>query len=145
MNDKHLKLLTAVSQGKGEICTAVAEAMQELQLYRALCDGYTLDELRRMSLTFKAQIDVLRGRGNASAVEEFLLVWFDTTEEWVAVLPNGRVLRGKWGAVGYALNAALEHLGRGEAEFDVIDLGGDGPTYRYVKNDEYWQNGEEAE
>lgn len=62
MNDKHLKLLTAVSQGKGEICTAVAEAMQELQLYRALCDGYTLDELARMSLTFKAQIDVLRGR-----------------------------------------------------------------------------------
>lgn len=42
--------------------SAIAEAMQELRLYRALCDGYTLDELVRMSLTFKAQIDVLRGR-----------------------------------------------------------------------------------
>lgn len=38
------------------------ELEQELQLYRALCHGYTLDEMGRMSLTFKAQIDVLRGR-----------------------------------------------------------------------------------
>lgn len=34
----------------------------ELGLYRALCAGYTLEELRGMSLTFKSQIEVLRGR-----------------------------------------------------------------------------------
>ena len=51
---------------------AIGEAMQELRLYRALCDGYTLDELRSMSLTFKAQIDVLRGRREEDASDPAL-------------------------------------------------------------------------
>lgn len=75
-----------------------------------------------------------------SAIEEFVAVWFEATEEWVAILPNGHVLRGKWGAVGYAVNAALQYLGRGEAEFQLPD-GGDGTFYRYVKDEEHWQEG----
>lgn len=34
-------------------------ALAELQLYRALCEGYTLEELQRMSLTFKTQIEAI--------------------------------------------------------------------------------------
>lgn len=35
---------------------------ERVALAVALCDGYTLEELRGMSLTFKSQIEVLRGR-----------------------------------------------------------------------------------
>lgn len=118
---------------------------QRDQLLAALED--LLDEappLWEASERAAAAIAAVKGEKPAddrSVIEEFVAVWFEATEEWVAVLPNGHVLRGKWGAVGYAVNAALEYLGRGEAEFDVLDLGGDGPTFRYVKNDEYWQEG----
>lgn len=51
-----------ILHGVGGLEELMSAHLQELQLYRALCEGYTLEELQRMSLTFKAQIDVLRAR-----------------------------------------------------------------------------------
>lgn len=60
-----------------------ADAAEFVELATRLCDGYTLDELRRMSLTFKAQIDVLRGRAAVpeeptATMREAFLQEFDT-------------------------------------------------------------------
>lgn len=136
---KHCDLIKTI-ESQAKIITDKSKILEEICIL--------MDEVLRISDrdhdawdAAKAAIASVKVGCGTSSVEEFLLVWFETTEEWVALLSNGHVLRGKWGAVGYARDAAMAYLGRGEAEFDVLDLGGDGPTYRYVKNDEYWQEG----
>lgn len=47
-----------------------ADAVEFVTLATRLCDGYTLDEMYAMSLTFKAQIDVLRGCSHPKPVGE---------------------------------------------------------------------------
>lgn len=69
-------------------------------------------------------------------VQEFTLVWFESTQKWVAVLDDGTVLDNKFASVGAAHGAALEATGRGEAEWEMESSTGD--VQRYVKDDEYW-------
>lgn len=45
-----------------------ADAVAFVDLATRMCGGYTLEELQRMSLTFKAQIDVLRARPSTEDV-----------------------------------------------------------------------------
>lgn len=75
-------------------------------------------------------------------IEEFAVVWFESTQAWVVLLPNHAVLHKDFGAVGYATGAALEYLGRGEAEFDCVEDSGE--FYRFAKCDEFWNQGEQA-
>lgn len=140
----------AAEKERDQLLVALTSARRELQACQAvihLAGGFDPAYVTGAKAALSqadAAIAAVKGEkptDDRSVIEEFVAVWFEATEEWVAVLPNGHVLRGKWGAVGYAVNAALEYLGRGEAEFDVLDLGGDGPTFRYVKNDEHWQEG----
>lgn len=74
-------------------------------------------------------------------IEEFAVVWFESTQAWVVLLPNHAVLHKDFGAVGYATGAALEYLGRGEAEFDCVEDSGE--FYRFAKCDEFWNQGEQ--
>jgi hypothetical protein len=70
-------------------------------------------------------------------IEEFVAIWFESTQEWVVMFPDGTSIRNGFGAVGYAVNAALEYLSRGEVEFDVTE--DTGTFYRYQKCAEFWQ------
>lgn len=70
-----------ILHGMGGLEELMSAHLQELQLYRALCGGYTLEELQRMSLTFKAQIDVLRAR--PAVPEGMALVPIEPTAEIV--------------------------------------------------------------
>ena len=67
-------------------------------------------------------------------ITEFYLLWFEDNQQWVVCLPNG-FLRG-YPSQGHAMQAALKHLGRAEAEFLYEDFGG-GNIYAY-KDDEFW-------
>lgn len=127
---------------------AVLEELAELH-YPAenYSDEHLAHELAMGSPSYataiKARAIIAKAKGgdtDRSAIEEFTVVWFESTQEWVAMLPNCHVLRGGWGAVGYAVSAAMDYLGRGESEFHLPD-GGDGTFFRYEKDDEYWQGG----
>lgn len=78
----------------------------------------------------------------ALTVEEFAVIWFESIQAWTVLLPNHLVLHNNFGAVGYAVGAALDYLGRGEAEFDCVEDSGE--FYRFAKCDEFWVSGESA-
>lgn len=86
--------------------------------------------------------DEIQPNPSTKDVEEFSVIWFESDQKWMAVFPTGVVLDNKFGAVGYATGAALDYLGRGEAEFDCVDDYGD--FYRYAKCDEFWNEGAQA-
>jgi hypothetical protein len=69
-------------------------------------------------------------------IEEFCCIWIEQSQKWVLLLPDGTVIDRNFGAIGYAVGAALDVTGRGEIEFDcVVDTG---EFYRYMRCDEYW-------
>ena len=74
-----------------------------------------------------------------SEMEEFMCIWIEQTQKWVVLLPTGEVLDNNFGTVGYATNAALEKLNRGEAEFNVIDVGGRGLFFHYKRDNYFWR------
>lgn len=99
--------------------TRIAELESELKLYRALCEGYTLEELQNMSLTFKAQIDMLRARPAVPRdwVENVLelcndaLGRFPMTEAMMAAMYESTGDRGKYpNAADWLAHAALREV-----------------------------------
>ena len=68
--------------------------------------------------------------------EEFWLIWFELDQKWIVLFPSSFVIDESFGAAGYAFHAALEHLGRAEAEFSAESDGGN--SLYYVKDDEFW-------
>lgn len=65
---------------------------------------------------------------------EFIVVWFESTQEWIALLDNHKILSDSYGAVGYAVNAALTELGAAEADFDCDENYGN--FMRYIRTEE---------
>lgn len=70
--------------------------------------------------------------------EEFVLVWFETAQRWDVVFPDGTIINGNFGAMGHALGAALEYLGRGECEFEVTET--TQQYFKYEKDEEFWES-----
>jgi hypothetical protein len=56
---------------------------------------------------------------------EFAIIWFEASQKWIVVFPDGSTIDNNFGAVGYATAAALEKLNMGEADFDVTSNLGD--------------------
>ena len=67
-------------------------------------------------------------------INEFTVVWFESTQKWVAVLDTGSVIDNSFSAVGYAVNAALARIGCPEAAFDCVENFGD--YMRYMRDPE---------
>lgn len=108
-----------------------------------LSDAKTGDKIEGSEFTpGKKDGDEIQPNPSTKDVEEFSVIWFESDQKWIAVFPTGVVLDNKFGAVGYATGAALDYLGRGEAEFDCVDDYGD--FYRYAKCDEFWNEGAQA-
>jgi len=77
-----------------------------------------------------------------SDCEEFACVWMESKQEWMVLFSNGYVLRGEkpWGAIGYANQAAMTLLGRGECAWRVES--GNGSYFSYQKEDDHlWEMG----
>jgi hypothetical protein len=108
-----------------------------------LTDAKTGEKIEGSEFTSgKKDGDEIQPNPSTKDVEEFSVIWFESDQKWIAVFPTGVVLDNKFGAVGYATGAALDYLGRGEAEFDCLDDYGD--FYRYAKCDEFWNEGAQA-
>lgn len=68
---------------------------------------------------------------------EFCLLWLehgcdDLRGCWIAILQDGLVLPGRHPAMGYAANAAYNHLGKGESDFEVTE--DTGSFYRFTND-----------
>ena len=76
-----------------------------------------------------------------SECEEFACVWMESIQEWMVLLPNGKVLRGDkpWGGLGSAANEAMELLQRGACAWSVESS--NGSYYSYQKDEEFWDQG----
>lgn len=108
-----------------------------------LSDAKTGEKIEGSEFTSgKKDGDEIQPNPSTKDVEEFSVIWFESDQKWMAVFPTGVVLDNNFGAVGYATGAALDYLGRGEAEFDCVDDYGD--FYRYAKCDEFWNEGAQA-
>lgn len=108
-----------------------------------LTDAKTGEKIEGSEFTSgKKDGDEIQPNPSTKDVEEFSVIWFESDQKWMAVFPTGVVLDNNFGAVGYATGAALDYLGRGEAEFDCVDDYGD--FYRYAKCDEFWNEGAQA-
>lgn len=70
-------------------------------------------------------------------IEEFSVVWFEQTQKWVVLLPDGTTINRNFGAIGYATAAVHELTGRGEAEFECVETG---DFFRFVKDEEHWSS-----
>lgn len=75
-------------------------------------------------------------------IEEFSVVWFEQTQKWIVLLPDGTIIDRNFGAIGYATRAVYELTGRGEAEFEWVETG---DFFRFVKDDEFWVSDEPPE
>ena len=69
-------------------------------------------------------------------IEEFWLIWFETSRQWVLVFPDGTTFSNNWGAVGYAFQRALALIDRSEAEFECDE--DSGSCQHWVKDEEFW-------
>jgi len=104
-------------------------------IVKSQCGGYTSGP---GYVAYMAALDVERDeRVSAIPTMEFCLVWMEHGPkwkgEWIVLLQDGSTLSASFGAVGYALNAALEKLGRGESDYSCVE---DTSTfYRYVLED----------
>lgn len=84
-------------------------------------------------------LDVLNGGAELDAPvaathgddQEFCLCWFEESQQWVVIFPSGKTIANKFGSMGYAEAAALECLGLGQADFDVVE--GHSDFYRYER------------
>lgn len=90
-----------------------ADAVAFVEIATRLCEGYTLEELQRMSLTFKAQIDVLRARSGAHFPEPLTVpdeidrdaaLWLASDTEPDAAYRDG------WNACRAAMLAAAQEV-----------------------------------
>ena len=61
-------------------------------------------------------------------MKEFVCVWFETSQRWVVMFPNGEIIDREFPAIGYATNAAYEHMGD-VAEFECTE--DTGQFYRF--------------
>lgn len=95
------------------------EDVERVKLAAALCDGYTLEELQRMSLTFKVQIDVLRARPHGMMQPEPF--WHVVVSESSPII--NRAIRNFDNAVEYAGKC----LSNGYSGMEVV------PLYRLAK------------
>ena len=69
-------------------------------------------------------------------IEEFALVWFENSSKWVVLFGNNHIIDNGFGSVGYAFNAALSYLNRGECDFTCDEST---PSIQmWVKDDDYW-------
>lgn len=62
--------------------------------------------------------------------DEFVVVWFESTQTWMAFSSDGCDI-GMGGSVGQATINAMQLLNVAEADFDCVDDYGD--FYRYVR------------
>ena len=63
--------------------------------------------------------------------KEFVCVWFDSTEQWIAVDAQGNILATA-GSVGAVAIAACQAMGLpAEGQWDTEDIGYAGVAYRY--------------
>ena len=63
--------------------------------------------------------------------KEFVCVWFDSTEQWIAVDAQGNIL-AKAGSVGAVAIAACKAMGLPtECQWDTEEIGYTGEAYRY--------------
>lgn len=63
-------------------------------------------------------------------IEEFCVVWFEQSQKWIVLFPNGEIIDNNFPAIGYATIAALKKLDAAEADFDVFE--DTGTFYRFV-------------
>jgi len=67
-------------------------------------------------------------------MNEFCCIWFEESQTWIVLFPNGTTLQNNFGAVGYAVNAALAYLKAHQAAFSCTE---DTRTfYRYERDEE---------
>ena len=64
-------------------------------------------------------------------MNEFVCVWFEASQRWIVMFPDGEIIDREFGAIGYATNAALDRIGVAEAEFDSVE--DTGMFYRFVR------------
>lgn len=66
-------------------------------------------------------------------MKEFCCVWFESTQRWVVVFPNGQIIDREFPAIGYAVEAAYEEMDTG-SEWECTECRGQ--FYRYQPYDE---------
>lgn len=66
--------------------------------------------------------------------QEFYLLWLEQRERWMFVLEDGYTSQG-FPSQGAALQAALQHIGRAEAEYFYENHAG---NIHALKDDEFW-------
>jgi hypothetical protein len=64
-------------------------------------------------------------------MSEFVCAWFESSQKWIVLFPDGSIIDGEFGSIGYAVLAAQERLGGTEAYFECEEA--TGTLYRYVK------------
>ena len=65
-------------------------------------------------------------------MDEFVCVWFEASQRWIVIFPNGEIIDREFPAIGYAVNAALEKIGAAEADFVCEEDTGN--FYRYMRD-----------
>lgn len=109
--------------GRGESCSACSRS-----------DSQRLAENAALALVAKCETQPTAIRRD---IEEFSIVWFEQSQKWIVLLPDGTTIDRKFGAIGHAVHAVFDLTGRGEAEFDCVETG---DFFRYVKCDEHWSS-----
>jgi hypothetical protein len=92
--------------------------------------------VRAISNEISGAVVAKQKTNTAHDLEEFWVLWFESTQEWKVVFCDGSVLSNNWGAVGYAVNAAYEFTGRAECEF--MCMMNEGEAFWYQKDAEFW-------
>lgn len=65
-------------------------------------------------------------------INEFVCIWFETSQCWVVIYGNTIRLARTFPSIGAAVNAALEWINAGEADFICIQ--DTGSFYRYERD-----------
>lgn len=71
-------------------------------------------------------------------IKEFCLIQFQQTQKWVVVFADGSQLKTQFNKQPDAFQAALTHLGRGNAEFDLQNISG-ALFERWEQNPKMWR------
>lgn len=62
---------------------------------------------------------------------EFCVIWFESSQRWIVMFPNGNIIDGGFGAIGHALAKAYDYLELGESDFECTE--DTGTFYRFEK------------